>query len=959
MQSVIERFPHDALVSFEDASELNETTLSSSLSASKACNSPSTNEPPKSRRRLTEIIEDVGETVSPLPGDSTQDTKRPVHTNEPDRARRPSVATSAASDIKSEQPSRTLSLSERPRRYDSLTSADPSKSGTSIEPSNGLLKTSRASTSPDAGASTLTSDESLAHLYKPKIKLAPRPSLENRHSASFERPVATLPASIRLAQRSLDTMPRPQTHQVASRPFFAVPNVTMHGPSAASAYNAPTFNRPTSRAGSAATVPANARYAEHSSKATPEKQRLMKALQKRKKLQLAKSSNKEAAKQAHQETQSSEYGKNIATPMDERRTSPQNMLEKPDAFIDRGVNISANAPAPQNNVKDHSEKLMEEGISKPGGSIPQHGSHSTTSPIKTVAGMEAEANNAVTQTLRTNDEAPAPQESIDRGPKTDSSDLPKSPQVSSSAASTTTPLDLITGELQRKDGRPDEELPHLNGLNKENALASSSKPSGHDPSVESITESAPLQELIPIQEHNALRSNTEQQDATPQVTSPIKQPAETTLDRKQKPPPLTPMKTEDISRAPSLSEDSLLEELQSATVEEAKSVSLSKTPTTPFSPASPRRIEMRRSSEASRKPVQVEAEVPSTPALNPALAGPIKRLHSDSEVLKAQIEQSPPRASSSPIKLGIDTNSLEVITALPSRVDSISPPVPSTDADRPVSKKSGMSSLISQRIKALENFSSSNSQPNPPKAVVTNQIVSLRKSSLNTPPTSAGADAGRGGNYFSSQTGYPTPSPSPHGFSARLFKSAKSGSGKPKEKEASAPVNTALAKNVSNGSMDDTSTASDGPRSPSTTLSKRSSFFHPKSAKTKSTSVSSITSSKDSAVLPRAETSSSRISVSSRKSSSEAPRPIQSQSSESITSDNEKKESKGKRLFKRLSNIGSTPRRNIAQALSPTLNSQTIPEAQEPEGMRGWSSTVTVGAVNVQFPDTLVSTRSD
>ena len=50
-----------------------------------------------------------------------------------------------------------------------------------------------------------------------------------------------------------------------------------------------------------------------------------------------------------------------------------------------------------------------------------------------------------------------------------------------------------------------------------------------------------------------------------------------------------------------------------------------------------------------------------------------------------------------------------------------------------------------------------------------------------------------------------------------------------------------------------------------------------------------------------------------------------------------------------------SPRRNIAHALAPPLNDQTIAESQEPEGRR-WAAT-RVGDVNVQFPDNLLWKR--
>lgn len=51
----------------------------------------------------------------------------------------------------------------------------------------------------------------------------------------------------------------------------------------------------------------------------------------------------------------------------------------------------------------------------------------------------------------------------------------------------------------------------------------------------------------------------------------------------------------------------------------------------------------------------------------------------------------------------------------------------------------------------------------------------------------------------------------------------------------------------------------------------------------------------------------------------------------------------------------SFSRRSIGQALNPSLNDQPIIEHQELEVDKGWSSVI-IGELNVQFPDTLVCT---
>ena len=941
---MIEKFPHDILISLESASELSESTLSSSVSSGKATGSPIANDL-KSRRRLTEIIEDVRET--PLQSAaSDQRLKEPVTEQEPEQKKQPVEVTESVGEKKAETLPTTQQGSGIPRQSLDNANSSPSDDQTATIRSTASPEPPIPPRNPERRTAKHISNEPWTQLYRPKVKLAPRPSLENRHSNSFERPVSTLPAGIRLGKREVDAMPRPQTQQVASRPFYAIPNVNFHGSSAASAYNHPTFDRPTSRAGSALTAPANARFIDTSVSSTPEKQRLMKALQRRKKLQSTKARAKEVPKQSEEDKASRHLSNGNATGDVSKFQAPHDVPNETAVVNGSGRAQHANT----HHIDPLTSKELPTGSRK---AFAQDSIDSTEPPNGVLANQNGKLDEGVTEQPESKHvQSPTFHDPVEAPSNTDSvvgemvpSDMvtesmpaePAPPADSDNAVPPSTrALSSSANHLREVESGPGEEARVLEkraGPIVELTAANLAEVAGQDP-----------QEL----------PNEQRPHTTPVATS-VQQVSETKSDRKkQKPPPLAPLKPEDISRAPSLSDDSLLDELQSATVEEAKSVSLSKTPTTPFSPTSPRRIDTRRSSDSPQKPVMVESSLPSTPAQH-SRSGTMSRLHSDSEVFKAsKSAQTPPRASSNPMKLAVDTQAPDPLTALPTRANTISPLLSPPDTDRPSSKKSTVSSLISQRIKAFENFSSSTSHSAPTKVVVTPQIVTLRKTSLNTPPTSAGGDQSRNASYFAPHTGYPTPSPSPQSFSARLFKSNKPNFTQSKMKETPVSVSTAVVKEISSSSIESGPAAVEAPQSPSK-LSKRSSFFNSKCSKPKSTtSVPSVNSFKDGATLPRAETSSSRISISSRRSSTEVPRPIRSQSSDSVISDSEKKESKGKRLFKRLSNIGSTPRRAIAQTLSPTISSQTIPESQEPAVARKWSG-VTVGAVNAQFPDTLVS----
>ena len=940
VQSVIEKFPHDALVSLENASDINETTLSSSISAPKPSNSTTSTESHKPRRRLTEIVEDVGETPLQLPTAAAVDPPGQLVKQEQDHTREPSTATITTETGTKRAPS----IEEASRvgwlnKYNtssSLAGKDTITSGPSASPSD------KSKTGTRFEISTLASSDSLADLYKPKIKVAPRPSLEKRHSGSFIRPVAALPASIRLGKREPDTMPRPQTQQTHSKPFFAIPNVHTNG-SAVSVYNAPTFDRPVSRSGSAATAPAHPRrHAEQSTTVTPEKQRLMKALQKRKKDQIAKA-NLEAA----------------------RASSVSKESEK---SADKKANGASAGPDKESSIQNGSQVLRDG--ARGSGVEPSHQTHAekqTDDPNRSIGASTLNARASETSDV------------LIASPRSDATtpdgkafkDDPSSPQ-SIETHSQISSNGLISIEEMVSQGSQSEPL-HSQAkdfMEDESLSVDAALPPGspeeiplppQDDAEKDLLGSRDIREAEEVKSESPTIAPTEQslepsqkeEKSADLITASIQYASESTLDRKQKPPPLTPARHEEHSRPPSLSDESLLEELQSATVEEAKSVSLSKTPTTPFSSTSPRRIDTRRSSEASRKRPQLENDAPPTPTISPRKGG-VSRLYSDSEIVKSSPEPTSLASSPMPLRPTIATHTSDSVAALSRRTGlAHSNSGRPEEQDRPASKKSAVSSLISQRIKAFESFSSSKSPSNAKKTVVTPTFVNIRKASLNTPPTSAQDDWGGNKSHFLAQTGYPTPSPSPHGFSTRLF--GKSSAVNSDRKENPISISTAIITSNSASSMDSKSVNGEVPSIRPAAPSKRSSFFGSKANKSKSPSISSAASSKDGIVSSKTDASTSRLSFSSRRSSSDTQIHLRPQSAESITSDGEKKDSKKKRLFKRLSKISGVPHRSIAQTLNPTLNSQPIMESQEPSPTRKWSNAVTIGDVNVQFPDTLVS----
>ena len=431
----------------------------------------------------------------------------------------------------------------------------------------------------------------------------------------------------------------------------------------------------------------------------------------------------------------------------------------------------------------------------------------------------------------------------------------------------------------------------------------------------------------------------------------------------------TTRNSESPSEAPSLSEeDSLLDELDSATVQEATSLKLPRTPPTSFSPTFARhQIEGQRdnvlsvdgnqfsphamislTSEGSQHSLQLSQ------SLN---ASPISPLHgSISESSTRTITPDIPTSLFQPAEQGDSSPNLPPFSTFGpgSRQLSLSPPP--AELERPVSRKSAVSTLISQRIKAFEDkFSAPSSPQQTPASAVKAQIVTLRKVSLNTPSQQAHT------NVHADQTvnsSYPTPSPSPHSFAQKF------GFGKAVKKENLPKDAVMRDKATKNTILKLDTRVKDNPPStsvPSVTpviqpeVKGMRSIFSSKSRK-KKTNGDASSPSLNRESLPSSDVSAHGNSVSPHSTSSESiERTHAPSSTESLTSDGEKKDSKKRAgLLKRLSSMGSSSHRSIAETIIVPVSEQAASESHAPETARNWRSSVTLGELNIQFPDTLV-----
>lgn len=209
--AVTERFsPHDTVFPITTAKELRDTTLSSACSLHTASGSTSSSTSSLRRRRLMEIAEDEEEEVR-AKRQSTVPEERP--------------STAKTMSVSGAPP--TVDLPELPLgitpsiSYQSSSDSDGFPPPREVPPSPERFAETRRSS--QSTRPELYSYSSYGSNGKPKVKLGPRPSLDvggrphTSGAASYYRPVSTLPAGLKLFSRS-------SSKKEKDRPQSSMPN---------------------------------------------------------------------------------------------------------------------------------------------------------------------------------------------------------------------------------------------------------------------------------------------------------------------------------------------------------------------------------------------------------------------------------------------------------------------------------------------------------------------------------------------------------------------------------------------------------------------------------------------------------------------------------------------------------------------------------------------------------------
>ncbi|KAM0804988.1 hypothetical protein BDR22DRAFT_480010 [Usnea florida] len=424
---------------------------------------------------------------------------------------------------------------------------------------------------------------------------------------------------------------------------------------------------------------------------------------------------------------------------------------------------------------------------------------------------------------------------------------------------------------------------------------------------------------------------------------------ETQVRKQETIDPIKRVPSPDQSDEHFLLDDSFMEELKCATVQEAKPVSVSKSPIKP--------VFSRSESEQRQNATVRDSRSVSTP---------VGRSTKDEEVFCSPRLPTPPSTS----------RSFSVQHA---------PRPDSQQSQVLVSKKIGVSSSISQRIKALEQLSSRPTSPvSPNSATNTSGFPGLRKTSLRTP--SGASDYSKSNPKSHPAGAYPSPSLSPEPVkSSFVNQSNKAASSHPPEsvktivsldKRDQLPANPFNQSEPRQLSLQEDPLQHKREKSPPPPTEPKAmgqmwppplSPLKPprprfgRYASTRSGSSSSNEQKLEPSPNTRRESFASIRSKSSRAGSEvELPRTLSDSSASGVTSldgtQDEKKDSRRSRLLRRMSSISTMSRRSIAHALSPSPKQAPIIERQEPV-QEGPSTSVDVGDVNVQFPDTLLWKR--
>jgi len=929
-QSIIERFtPHDTVFSISAPSDLKETAVSSACSLHTASGSISSSNSSLRRRRLQEIAEDSEDNQS-----TVAKNEQIVSSDGVDERRRnlkdvkvPNVEHTAKDREeeekmiwrKEQQAASTDTLP--PKHYGRYAPATPAPSLHEYDPSDlidrspdHLTRMSQVPRKSSQSTRPTTRDLHGAYVYKPKIKLGPRPSLDTggrpQTSGCYSRqneprPISTLPAGIRMPSRgSIPNRPQSQHSMSSSRAISkpsAPPPIPDLPPSSQSALTKAIVNTETINISPSPVQPASKPHVM-----TPEKQRLMKALQLRKKQMAMATALKETD----------------TKPAKSCKTEPKNVARGQENDVESRP-VTLDEPTTSNDVDI--VPSMAEHDEDSGSALPASSPISPSEGPSTQASSFTDENDRLAKELEEKDAELAGDTPLEFGSPRNVVEIQASnlAQVKQACSSKESAMEASLVEVP---------IPPATKHEGRTLRQAEATPVQQSPNA---TFQRPVEEL----DSAAVYVTNNMQDVDEDLFDTRPSTADTLerrgLERSSKRrglvDPIRIVSSAENSDDNYLSDDSFMEELKTATVQEAKPVSVSKSPITPMFPKG---LEDRRPSDVGSVPQTMSSTPRNGTAVDSSRLSPDAPVHNSSRSMSGSY---------------MNVSRSQQASAL-------------------MAKKINVSSGISRRIKALELVSSRETSPatqSPLSSTIATSsppFAELRKASPRTPNGMSGS-AVRHDNRVVNATPYPTPSSSPNTRTPQVSASGKS-------RPESISVTARILRNCTN-------TMPEVPTNPSEHIpldlfhspllvehqrasAPQSSIESRKSEGPHSENSSSSESKSDSlsALFTSPGLIASRSSTSSRhKSEASLPRSTSDTSSSALGSveegAEEKKESRKSRLLKRMSSISSASRKSLVHAFSPTLKGED-PIVEGEVVTESLPTIVDIGDVNVQFPDTLV-----
>ncbi|KAK7192254.1 hypothetical protein DPSP01_012693 [Paraphaeosphaeria sporulosa] len=957
--AVTDKFaPHDTTFSITTPDELSDAALTSACSLHTAAPSSSSSSLSSRKQKLDGITEDV------------EDAQSTAGASESPSTARPSTANTVTGNTPSPLPEKTAekeveksaSIDEDQAKADGEAAEKAPATADEITDRLELLRTPTApdrdsfkkydalfENGPDPRLSSQTTRPDLADLYaeiyaqynKPKVKLGPRPkasldmkrpSTSGAGTQSVTRPVSSLPPGLRSSNRKNVEPRRPKSRDASTVPSIAIPPPPPI-PMAPEMPLSPMYHpkSPTS----IRSLPMNTYSSLHgrSHGSSQEKQRLMKALQLRKKQMEARKVREEKDAEAAAED---------TTAGAEEHVADEKAVDDPTLPADAPIEAHDEPETAKQLASENDEVTGALDQEEPKPEIPPtradtddiHSAASASSPTSAQTQGSSVAPSTRPSSISEDDVPPAKEikeETVTELPVRPDEALADNESTSAESTPTVVP-ETTTPVPYLQVSRPSMDT-----------TAGASEDTVFDDSGErkKKRESMVLVSASEIDEARARRKSkrasmmlplsSESLFDTRNKTSLNEQPTAEGKENRRHVVDPSHLSAEN-SEAEYLSDDSFMEELQSAKVEEAMPMSVSKSPITPF---------------FSRKPSSPEFSVPKRSASQHARLGG----HSP--------EQPGLRKLSGP---WVNHASTEPVV---------------------VAKKINVGSGISQRIKALAEKSNRDSTASLSPVITPDGVsstVAQRKSSFFTTPPDGNSPTGKSVNRMSrasfinvSRSTTPEPKPAVHAPRAKTptqpqtVYTMQQGSERPESVQVTArivrdaqpqkPILT-MPTETSPLELHRSAITIDHQKStrPPTSSSKHS------ATRTEPTSPrppSSSQSNEPVPNLPRSSSESSWRSFGRRHSESKNGGPPRSMSANSLVESSsdekpakkEKKDSRTSKLFKRMSSISSITRKNSAPSIPEDIPSIPLPSLREPP------SAVQLGDLNIQFPDTLLWKR--